>query len=126
MEKRLTFKRLKRLTGTARRRFRTVMDWCPDEEIKAAKAQLWSVNRNALLLLTRIEKKELVIVCAVGRELIDACVYLLAAAKMQGLQSIRFHTLKPAFVRLIQRHFPFQLIDIKQGGERVLRMVIHG
>ncbi len=127
MEKRLTFKRLARLTGAARRALAEVMgDHDFADEIRRGVAECWQVDPARLFLITRIEKKELVVCCAAGKSLIDACVYLLAAAKQQGLHSIRFHTEKPAFVRLITRYFPFELIEIRKGGERVLRMVIHG
>ena len=125
MEKTLNFQRLSRLTSAARRRFNDVMlGWDCEPEINSGVCQLWSVNKNQLFLLTRVEQSELVVVGAAGRDLITACIYLLAAAKLQKLKTIRYHTIKPALARLIKKHFPFQLIENRQNGEMVLRMVI--
>lgn len=123
MEKKLTFQRLNRLTGSARRRFNPVMDWNPQPEIEKGVSQLWSVNQGELLILTRIENAELVIVAAAGKNLIAACIYILATAINQGFKTIRFHTVKPAVVRLIKKHFPdFETVETRSDGERVLRM----
>lgn len=127
MEEALTFRRLSRLTGEARRALVEVMgkhDFA--DEIRRGIAECWQIEPARLFLITRIEGRELVVCCAAGRDIISACVYLLAAAKQQGLKSIRFHTEKPAFSRLIKKHFPFHLAEVREGGEKVYRMVIHG
>ena len=101
------------------------MDWNPDPEIQSGSAQLWSVNQGQLIIITRVERSELVVVAAEGKNLVAACIYLLAAAKNQGLKTVRYHTIKPAFARLVKRHFPnFKEIETRSCGERVYRMSI--
>ncbi|AMO56627.1 hypothetical protein GZ77_03525 [Endozoicomonas montiporae] len=126
-KEKVTFNRQRRLTGTAYRALRdTFYGYDFRREIETGQAELWKVNGGRLWLITRIENGELVVCCAAGRGLVSACVYLLAAAKKQGLKSIRFHTFKPAFARFIKQTFSgFQKVEQRSTGETIYQWMIN-
>ena len=76
------------------------------EEIKSGVSELWQVLDGDAYCVTRIEPGELVIVAFGGKGLLQVTDAILKAAKSQGLQSIRFHTNRPALARLVKKYKP--------------------
>jgi len=60
-------------------------------------------------MLTRAENKELVVCCFEGKNLKSIISGVIKAAKISGFTSIRFHTKRPAIIKLIKEEF--QLVE---------------
>lgn len=73
----------------------------------------------------RVDVDGLCVVCAEGKNLLDAAPFILKAAKQIKVQSIVFHTKRPALKRLLRVYgFTYELTD--ENGYFVYRMVLHG
>lgn len=68
-------------------------------------AQCWRLQRGQAYMLTRAENKELVVCCFEGKNLGEIVSGVIEAAKNSGFTSIRFHTKRPAIVKLIKQEF---------------------
>lgn len=68
-------------------------------------AQCWRLQRGQAYMLTRAENKELVVCCFEGQNLGEIISSVIKAAKDSGFVSIRFHTKRPAILKLIRQEF---------------------
>jgi hypothetical protein len=68
-------------------------------------AQCWRLQEGKAYMLTRAEDKELVICCFEGENLGVIITGVIEAAKNSGFSSIRFHTKRPAILKLIRQDF---------------------
>ena len=68
-------------------------------------SQCWRFNKGLAYMLTRVEKKELVVCCFEGSRLKPLIDYLFISAKSCGFTSIRFHTKRPAILKLLNQNF---------------------
>lgn len=74
------------------------------EQVNAGVAQLWLIDDHSWMI-TRLEqwpdKKELVVCCYKGKYLNAVTQMIMDSAKRQGIDSIRYHTQRPALNRLV-------------------------
>ena len=82
-------------------------------------AELWRINGGESHLVTRIEGGELVVMCYQGRDAVGIALVVERAARRRGIQSVRFHTNRPALQRLLSR---FGFVEI----ERVYQVRLNG
>ncbi len=75
------------------------------KECDSGIAQCWRLQRGKAHMLTRAESKELVICCFEGQDLGEIISGVLKVAKDSGFASIRFHTKRPAILKLIKQEF---------------------
>lgn len=68
-------------------------------DVENGLAFCWWVGDVAMI--SRREGDEMVIVCMVGKQLFDVAPVIVAAAKKAGCKSLRFHTQRPAFGKLL-------------------------
>jgi hypothetical protein len=81
-------------------------------------SQCWQFNKGEAYMLTRGEGKELVICCFEGKNLKSFVDHIFKAASLCGFSSIRFHTKRPAILKLLNQRF--HLIE-NRGYEQVFR-----
>ncbi len=70
-------------------------------------AQCWRLQKGQAYMLTRAENKELVVCCFEGENLGEIITGVIQAVKNSGFSSIRFHTKRPAILKLIRQDFEF-------------------
>ena len=68
-------------------------------------AQCWRLQKGQAYMLTRAENKELVICCFEGQNLGEIITGVIKAAKNSGFISMRFHTKRPAILKLLKQEF---------------------
>ena len=68
-------------------------------------AQCWRLQKGKAYMLTRAENKELVVCCFEGQGLGEIITGVIQAVKNSGFSSIRFHTKRPAILKLIRQEF---------------------
>lgn len=75
------------------------------QQCDAGIAQCWRLQGGQAYMLTRSEKKELVVCCFEGKNLGEVISGVIFAAKRCGFTSIRFHTKRPAILKLLKQEF---------------------
>lgn len=85
------------------------------DEIRQGIAEAWRVDEGAAWLVTRIEGRELVVVCFEGRDLLRLTRDLFTVARQQGLETIRAHAKHRGIFRM------FRMLGA-QEAERVYRL----
>lgn len=68
-------------------------------------SQCWRFNKGEAHMLTRAESRELVICCFEGKNLNSFVDHIFKAAAHCGFSSIRFHTKRPAILKLLNQRF---------------------
>lgn len=89
------------------------------DEIERGISELWRIDDGKAYMVTRMETDELVIVAFQGKGLANVAPILVETAKRHGLDSIRFHTKRPALARLLKHWQP-------EHVEHVYRVHING
>lgn len=92
-------------------------------EVKNGRSRF--VNILGVYFILRVDNRDLVVVCAQGKNLVAASHWVIALAKKLNLKSIMFHTQRPALTRLL-KHCNFNFFETAPAGYAVYRMVIHG
>jgi hypothetical protein len=69
-------------------------------------AALWSINGGESFMVVRREYESLVVVAYEGESLREAAPHIITAARNIGCTSIRFHTNRPAMLRLLREYNP--------------------
>lgn len=87
-------------------------------ECENGTSQCWQFNKGEAYMLTRGEGGELVVCCFEGKNLNSFVDHIFKAAKVCGFSSIRFHTKRPAILKLLNQRF--YLIE-NRGYEQVFR-----
>lgn len=80
-----------------------------EKQCDSGMAQCWRLQKGKAYMLTRAENKELVVCCFEGENLKSIISGVIKAAKISGFTSIRFHTKRPAIIKLIKEEF--QLVE---------------
>jgi hypothetical protein len=78
-------------------------------QIAAGQVQFIDIAGCALVL--RADSDELVIMCAEGKNLINAAPIVIRKAREKGYKTMRFHTLRPALQRLLNKVLKFELAE---------------
>ena len=78
------------------------------KECDSGVSQCWRMQNGEAYMLTRAENKELVICCFEGKNLSEIISGVIKAAKNSGFISIRFHTNRPAIIKLIKEEFYYE------------------
>ena len=82
-------------------------------QVNSGIAELWHIDGHSWMI-SRVEdygdKKELVICCYQGKDLLTIGEEIIKAAKQQGLHSIRFHTQRKGLNRLL-KPFGFRYLE---------------
>ncbi|WP_404402984.1 hypothetical protein LG288_05910 [Idiomarina seosinensis] len=78
-------------------------------QIAAKRVQFIDIAGCALVL--RADGAELVIMCAEGKNLIKAAPIVIRKAREKGYRTMRFHTLRPALQRLLNKVLKFELTE---------------
>jgi len=81
-------------------------------------SQCWRLFNGQAHMLTRGEGRELVVCCFEGQNLRNIIDYVFDAAKSSGFTSIRFHTKRPAILKLLNQRF---YLVKNTGVERIYR-----
>lgn len=81
------------------------------ELIDSGQAELWRINRGESWMVTRLEGNELNVICLQGRDIHPIAEQVIAHARSQGIDSVRFHTLWRGLGRMLERH-GFELVDL--------------
>ena len=103
----MKFEKLPKLNGAVIERLRVVLRDDSDllaEQIKNGVAELWAIDNGVSYMITRVEKRDLVVCCFDGKDLKNVVPHLLAAAKRMQLSYVRFHTRRPALSRLLNNY----------------------
>lgn len=77
--------------------------------IRQGRAQFIDIAGCALVL--RVDAGELVIMCAEGENLVKAAPIVIRKAREKGYKTMRFHTLRPALQRLLNKVLKFELAE---------------
>jgi hypothetical protein len=76
-----------------------------EKQCNSGAAQCWRLQKGKAYMLTRAENKELVVCCFEGENLGEIITDVIQAVKESGFSSIRFHTKRPAILKLIRQEF---------------------
>lgn len=79
---------------------------CIETEVRADRAELWECDDGESWLITRIEGRELVIVCYEGKNARLMFKQFHAHATAKGFKSLRFHTQQPWLIELFRDFEP--------------------
>jgi len=85
-------------------------------ECESGVSQCWRLFDGQAYMLTRSEGKELVVCCFEGRNLKEIALLIVEAAKCSGFTSIRFHTKRPAILKLFSQKFHL----VENGGAELI------
>jgi len=91
-------------------------------EVKNGRSRF--VNILGVYLVLRIDCDSLTVVCAQGNNLKAASYWVVELARKLKLNSILFHTKRPALARLL-KHCNFKFYETAPSGYKVYKMVVN-
>ena len=76
------------------------------EQVKRGISDLWVIDNGAAYMVTRREFDTFVVVAYEGIKLKETAAYVIRLAQATGCREIRFHTNKPALIRMLREYDP--------------------